>query len=707
LSDVVEKALALHRAGRLADAEALYRSALAANAANPEALRLLCVLKTQQGKHEEALPLAHDAVRLEPASPKAHAALGAVQLALRRHEDAVASYRNAAELAPDVAANHYNLGVALQALGRHGDALESFGRALALEPRLPEALANRGNALIALGRPADALADLDKALALRPGFPEALVGRGTALYALDRHEEALAAFDLALSLRPDSPKLLLNRGCALEKLGRRAEALAGFERALAVDPEDAQARWSLAMCQLAAGFGAAGDAAAEIAAFSQALDELDRWFSGDRVERGVDAVGTFPPFYLAYRENDNTELLRRYGRLCARIMAAWLDRRSGPPAAARDHADVIRVGVVSAHFRDHSVWNAVVKGWFQQLDRARFALHAFHLGTTSDQETLLARSRASRFEEGPRSLDQWVDTIAAQRPDVLIYPEIGMDAMTVRLAAMRLAPVQIASWGHPETTGLPTIDYFLSAEDMEPPGADANYVERLVALPHLGCSYEPAQTPARDVDLATLGIAPDAPILVCPGTPFKYDPRHDRILIDIARRLGRCSLVFFTVGDDDRIRDLSARLQRRLRGAFAGAGLNGERSVMFLPWLNRPSFHGLMKRADACLDTIGFSGFNTAMQSVEWGLPVVAWEGRFLRGRLASGIMKRIGLPELVARSEGEYVAIAVRLCREADFRARMRERIAAGRHVLFGDEAPIRALEEFLAAACRTPAQR
>jgi predicted O-linked N-acetylglucosamine transferase (SPINDLY family) len=95
------------------------------------------------------------------------------------------------------------------------------------------------------------------------------------------------------------------------------------------------------------------------------------------------------------------------------------------------------------------------------------------------------------------------------------------------------------------------------------------------------------------------------------------------------------------------------------------------------------------------------------MQSVEWGLPVVAWEGRFLRGRLASGIMKRIGLPELVARSEGEYVAIAVRLCREADFRARMRERIAAGRHVLFGDEAPIRALEEFLAATCRTPAQR
>jgi predicted O-linked N-acetylglucosamine transferase (SPINDLY family) len=420
------------------------------------------------------------------------------------------------------------------------------------------------------------------------------------------------------------------------------------------------------------------------------------------VERGVDAVGTFPPFYLAYHENDNTELLRRYGRLCARIMTAWLDRRPRPPAAARRDGGVIRVGVVSAHFRDHSVWNAVVKGWFQRLDRARFALQAFHLGTTSDQETLLARSRASHFEQGPRSLGEWVDTIAAHRPDILIYPEIGMDMTTVRLAAMRLAPVQIASWGHPETTGLPTIDYFLSAEDLEPPEAHANYVERLVALPHLGCCYEPVQTHVRDVDLTALGIAPDAPILVCPGTPFKYDPRHDRVLIEIARQLGRCALDFFTVEDDQRIRDLSARLRRRLHGAFAGAGLDGERLVVFLPWLNRPSFHGLMQRADACLDTIGFSGFNTAMQSVECGLPVVAWEGRFLRGRLASGIMKRIGLPELVARSEGEYVAAAVRLCRDADFRSRMRERIAAGRNVLFGDEAPVRALEEFLAAAQR-----
>src|SRR6185503_10431924 len=124
---------------------------------------------------------------------------------------------------------------------------------------------------------------------------------------------------------------------------------------------------------------------------------------------------------------------------------------------------------------DHSVWNALVKGWFQQLDRDRFELIAFSLGLEEDAETRYARSRAARFEQGKTDLRQWAETILDARPDVLIYPEIGMDPMTVRLASLRLAPVQAAAWGHPETSGLPTMDYYLSAEDLEPPDAQANY----------------------------------------------------------------------------------------------------------------------------------------------------------------------------------------------------------------------------------------
>ena len=166
------------------------------------------------------------------------------------------------------------------------------------------------------------------------------------------------------------------------------------------------------------------------------------------------------------------------------------------------------------------------------------------------------------------------------------------------------------------------------------------------------------------------------------------------MLAEIAHRLGRCRLVFF----EYRTRALSAALRTRLAAAFNRRGLDFERCAVFVPWQSRAAFLGLLRAADVFLDTLGFSGFNTAQQAVECGLPIVTREGRFLRGRLASGILKRIGLPELVAADEEQYVALAVRLAQDADYREDVRRRIAAGRPMLFEDTAPVRALEDFLA---------
>jgi predicted O-linked N-acetylglucosamine transferase (SPINDLY family) len=162
--------------------------------------------------------------------------------------------------------------------------------------------------------------------------------------------------------------------------------------------------------------------------------------------------------------------------------------------------------------------------------------------------------------------------------------------------------------------------------------------------------------------------------------------------------LGACRLVFFELNP----RGAREALIARLKAAFARAGLDYERYVSFVPPLVRPAFHGLMKRADVFLDTIGFSGFNTAMQAVECGLPIVAWEGRFMRGRFASGVVKRMKLDELVAKSEKEYIALAAKLAGDTAYREQIRARIVAARDVLYEDEAPIRALEEFMMSEIR-----
>lgn len=689
---------ALYVRGDLHPAEAALRAALARKPDFPEALVVLSSVLEALGELSEAVEALEAAVALRPAYGGALRNLGMLHYRCERWDDAAAALTRAADAEPGDADAPYLLGEALLRLGRADAAAESYRRVLRMRPDHPGALSRLGNMLADQGRRDEAAAFLQRALAANPQLAAAHVGLGNLHAVEQRYTQAAAAYRAAIQHEPGNPQAHLNLGNVLVYLGDVDRAREAYESALALEPENGAARWARVMCRIPAIRDAGTDLASVRAEFSNEFAQLDRWFDERRNATGHEAVGVLQPFWLAYQAEDNRELLGAYGRLCARLMATWQADAGLHPRVTRDPGPV-RIGVVSQYFRHHSVWNALVRGWYLGIDRARFELHSFCLGQARDAETEFAESRSASFTRGPKALRQWVEAILEARPDVLIYPEVGMDPMALKLASLRLAPVQAASWGHPETTGLPTIDCYLSAEGLEPQGAQAHYTERLVALPHLGCYVEPPyEGPVPEVDPGRWGLPADTPLLLCPGTPFKYAPEHDTLYAQIARRLGECRLCFFV----SRIAELSEKLRHRLARAFEQQGLELERHVSFIPWLPRPQFYGLMRRADLMLDTLGFSGFNTALQAVECALPLVTCEGRFLRGRLASGVLERIGLPELVARDEAQYVDLAVKLIRDADLRGQIRRRIASGRHALYRDSAPIRSLEDFLQRAVR-----
>ncbi len=683
--------------GDLARAEPLLKAALESKPDFPEAQVVLSNVYDTRGDLSAAAGALETALKQRPDYAGAWNNYGVLLSKLGRLAEAETALRRATELDPGFVSAHCLLGNMLSEQGRVADALARYQRAIALRPDFPEAHANMGCALKELGRLDEAAASCREAIRLEPDYAEAHYYLGVIYRDQVRRSEALACFDRALELRPDFAEAHYGRGHVFCDEDRRGEALGCFEKAVSLNPEYALARWSFAMAQLPAICPLDADPTLYRAAFSSELGALERWFDAKRAAEGYRIVGNQTPFFLAYQEENNRDLLERHGRLCARLMADWFDRQAIPRPRKRG-SGAIRVGVISQFFRSHSVWNALVKGWFQRLDRERFELLAFNPGTGEDLETQFAKSRASHFEQGVRGLREWVDAITQQRPDVLIYPEIGMDPTTLKLASLRLAPVQAATWGHPETTGLPTMDYYLSAEDLEPTDARENYSERLVTLPHLGCCCQPSRVVAATPDLAGLGIDAAPPLLLCPGAPFKYAPQHDRVLVEIARELGACRFVFFTHWNPS----LSQKLRRRLETVFARNGLDLDDFASFVPWQQGPEFHGWLRRADVFLDTIGFSGYNTAMLAVECGLPIVTREGRFMRGRLASGILKRMGLSDLVAQTEEDYVALAVRLARDAGHRKQVSERIETSRPVLFDDVAVIRALEDFLLEATR-----
>jgi protein O-GlcNAc transferase len=233
---LLERAMAFHQIGQLADAEQLYLQILRLDAGQFEAQHLLGVLRGQQGRYQEALELIGAALRTRSDWPGALANYGLVLQKLKRHEEALASFDKALAIRSDYFEALNNRGNALSELGRHEEALASYDRALAVRPNFADTLNNRGNALTALKHHEQALASYDRALAVRPDYAEALNNRGNALEDLKRYEEALASYDRALAIRPEYAEALNNRGNVLAALERREQALASFDKALAVSP---------------------------------------------------------------------------------------------------------------------------------------------------------------------------------------------------------------------------------------------------------------------------------------------------------------------------------------------------------------------------------------------------------------------------------------------------------------------------------------
>jgi len=587
-------------------------------------------------------------------------------------------------------------GAVLSQLKRTDAALDSFDTSIRLRPHDATTLARKASLLMSLQQADEALRFSDEALRCREGYTEALNIKAAALTQLHRPLDALHWIDRALALDPGYVEGWRTRAIIHQNLGDHRTAVSSYRRALSLDPDCVSARTGLLAALIPWTPLSQAEADAARAAFDTELSAFEQWLGQQRLGSGEAwSVAKQSFFYLSYQEQSNKSLLQRYRRAChSQLERVW---QTDTPRSAPPWTDALsprcRLGIASAHVFEHSVFAAIVQGWLRCLDRTRFEIHVFSLGIRRDAVTQMARADVDHFEQEPRTVANWATLIEQRQLDALIFPEVGMDADTLALATLRLAPRQFASWGHPETTGMPTIDYYLSADGFEPPDADSHYTEQLIRLPNLGVHYQPyAVTPA-SVDFAQYGIPDDVPVFICPGTPFKYRPQDDEVLVDIARRLGRCAFVFFEHGKAE----LSRRLHARMAAAFRLAGLKPEQFLIGVPWLPRAAFLGLMRQADVYLDTIGFSGFNTVMQAVQVHLPAVTLEGRFMRGRLGSGILRRLGLPELIAATKTQYVDIAVTLADDVAYRTRMRHRLLLAEKRAYGDLSAIEALSRVL----------
>jgi len=436
--------------------------------------------------------------------------------------------------------------------------------------------------------------------------------------------------------------------------------------------------------------------------FSESLDRIAAELRLDTAEQrraSAGAVANWTNFYLAYQSGNDLELQRRYGQLARRIMTAcypqWAEARPSP------HPGRLRIGYASKVFRANAV-SSLSLGWLRGHDRQSFEVFAYNLGSFEDNVSARFRAASEHYRFLPRAdVAAAASNIAADRLDLLVYPDVGMTAFSSGLAALRLAPVQCASWCHPVTTGLPSVDYFLSGDLMEPAGAEAHYSERLVRLPNMGVAYEWPGIPAQTSSRAEFGLADDAVVYLCCQSLFKYLPRHDHVWPAIAQQAPNARFVFLEHPEPD----ITQIFRRRMEEAFARDGVEAERHCRFLPMQAYLPYLRLMAVSDVFLDSLGWSGGNTSYEAAALELPMVTLPGEFMRGRHCYGIQRMMGVTELVARDEQHYVALAARLGRDKAWREEMRAKVRARREVLFEDPRAVPALEQFYRDAAGSPA--
>ena len=374
--------------------------------------------------------------------------------------------------------------------------------------------------------------------------------------------------------------------------------------------------------------------------------------AGLRLDDPLSQVGA-TPFYLAYHGRDDRPLMEALATLYRQVCPSLTyEAPHVAPGRARPDGRKTRVGFVSTFFREHTVAR-LNENLIAKLPRDRFDVVV--------------------FDRLPRDLRAARQSISAAELDILYFTDIGMEPLTYFLAFARLAPIQCVSWGHPATTGIPTLDRFVSSRLIEPDDAESHYSERLVQLDHLPSSVS---APEVSMDTGT------GPVFLCSQSLFKLHPDFDSMIGRILERCPGAELLLLEGQHAEWQRDLEARWRRTIPNVVD--------RIRFAPRRARAEFMALLGASRVVLDTPHFCGGLSSFEALVAGTPVVALPGAYMRSRVTLGLYRRMGMTDLVAQDADAYVEIAVRLARDEAFHAEMRRRIRTGVPALIDDPAPI-----------------
>ncbi|XP_068663278.1 probable UDP-N-acetylglucosamine--peptide N-acetylglucosaminyltransferase SPINDLY [Aristolochia californica] len=692
--------------GHLLEAAESYQKALKADPSYKPAAECLAIVLTDlgtslklAGNTQEGIQKYFEALKIDSHYAPAYYNLGVVYSEMMQYDTALAFYEKAAQQRPMYAEAYCNMGVIYKNRGDLQSAISCYERCLAVSPNFEIAKNNMAIALTDLGTKvklegdinlgvayykkalfynwhyADAMYNLgvaygemlkfemaivfyELALHFNPHCAEACNNLGVIYKDRDNLDKAVECYQMALSIKPTFSQSLNNLGVVYTVQGKMDAAAAMIEKAIAANPTYAEAYNNLGVL-----YRDAGNISHAIEAYEQCLQiDPDSRNAGQNRLLAMNYIneGSSDKLYEAHREWG-----RRFMRLYPQY-TSW----DNPKVLERP----LVIGYVSPDYFTHSV-SYFIEAPLLYHDYANYKVVVYSAVVKEDAKTQKFRDRV--LKKGGEWRDIYgieekkvANMVREDKVDILV--ELTGHTANNKLGTMacRPAPIQATWIGYPNTTGLPTIDYRITDSLADPPDTRQMHVEELVRLPKCFLCYMPSPeagpvspTPAISNGFITFGSF---------NNLAKITPKVLQVWAKILCAVPNSRLVV-------KCKPFCCdNVRQRLLSTLEQLGLEPLR-VDLLPLIllnhDHMQAYSLM---DISLDTFPYAGTTTTCESLYMGVPCVTMAGQVHAHNVGVSLLGNVGLGNLIAKTEEEYVKIALELASDvtalSNLRSSLRE---------------------------------
>lgn len=684
----LDKALRLYNAGDAAGAQTIFKELAKTSTITPEILVGLGMSTLGCNSISEAEGYLRRATELNPSHDVAYRCLALVLTKKSELAEAEQAATTSVRLAPRNAQNVFTLGVIKDLRGDSQNAAQCYKAATALNPLYSEALLNCGTAALKQRDFRTAITSFATALMAKPDFFQAYTKLITALRDSGSHDEAQALLNYVTTLAPQSAELkdavasVSDHPCDTTPLPKHEDSEYGAPPSTMNKPGGLieEINRYLALCLVM-------NSADEMYEVRDALMEHFEHVATipGELSDPFTSITIAPEFISSLPLRDRlarTKLASLLSlkapslRFEAAYISAWQEqtplRRDLLPIPAevlgeRDLVEnahqlltrKIRLGICSSDLASNSV-SSLCSELFSYLPRSLFEISLFHTTRPADSIHQPLATRADFTHQLLEDITSATQQISTSQLDILVYTDLEASRLTYLLALARLAPIQCVTWGLAETTGIPTIDYFLAPDALAGSRVQSQFSEHLVTFPQVAVSCEtepPLKKPSREA----FDLPLQHTMFVCPEYPQTIHPGMDYLVYRVLQGDRNSFIVFPQKKHSAHTEHFLERLKNSMPDCMDQIFVRDVSSSQELC--------DLIELSDAVLDAIHCCSPLAAVKALQCGKAVVTLPGKSLRSRTAGACYRAAGYLETVAKTREHYIQIALLLARDDGWR--------------------------------------